>query len=128
MRWQDRGVTSDPYRDLAERTTAAIERMDARWEAMNERWESMDERWEEHVRVLEGHSRTIERNTESIERLMRRQDRSEQLFISTIADLERSHHEWSERLANRLDDMGDAIRANTQAVLSVLDRLEPGSA
>ena len=29
---------------------------------------------------------------------------------------------------DRLDDMQDEIRANTRAVLSVLDRLEPGSA
>jgi hypothetical protein len=62
------------------------------------------------------------------ERSERRQERSEQMFIAAMSDIEAS----IQRNTDRLDDLGaviadmrESIQANTRAVLSVLDRLEP---
>lgn len=90
--------------------------------------------FERHDQALERHDRSIERLFRKMderdarseareERLMRRWERSENLFVSAFSEMSGEH----EQMLARLDDMGDAIRANTQAVLSVLDRLEPGT-
>ncbi|MGH2985701.1 MAG: hypothetical protein ACRDLO_03305 [Solirubrobacterales bacterium] len=52
---------------------------------------------------------------------MERQVRGERIFVEAITDIDQS----IQRNTDRLDDMGEAIRANTRAVLSVLDRIEP---
>ena len=49
--------------------------------------------------------------------------RSEKIFVGAMSEINIS----IQRNIERLDDMADAIRANTRAVLRVLDRLEPRS-
>jgi methyl-accepting chemotaxis protein len=75
-------------------------------------------------------------------RLIERQERSERIFVDALGDIDRSIQSSTEsiqRNTERLGDMGGAlreirdavremreeIRANTRAVLSVLDRLGP---
>jgi hypothetical protein len=114
-------MADKPERELLERATRAIERQEktsARQEKAFQRlMRRMDERdalaEARHQELLEGH-----------ERLMRRLERSERVFISALTDIDAS----IQRSVARLDDMGDAIRANTRAVLSVLDQLGPGTA
>ena len=114
-------MADKPERELLERATRAIERQEktsARHEKALERlMRHMDERdalsEARHQELLEGH-----------EGLMRRFERSERIFISALTDIDAS----IQRSIERLDDMADAIRANTRAVLSVLDRLGPGPA
>ena len=66
---------------------------------------------------------TMALQAESHEQMMRRMDRRDDLLVEAIGDIDLS----LKRNADRLEDMGDAIRANTQAVLSVLDRLGPAN-
>lgn len=70
------------------------------------------------------------RADERHEQLLARGKASERVFIEALTDIDRSiqrNTETIERNTQRLDDMGASIRANTRAVLSVLDRLEPSS-
>ena len=60
--------------------------------------------------------RVLERQERAFERQERAFAFQIQTFQNTIALIE--------RLIERLDDMGDQIRANTQAVLRALDRLD----
>jgi len=53
--------------------------------------------------------------------LLERSRASERIFIEALTDIDAS----IKRTNERLEDMGEAIRANTRAVLSVLDRLGP---
>jgi anion-transporting ArsA/GET3 family ATPase len=59
------------------------------------------------------------RSEECHERLLERSRASERIFIVAMTEIDAS----LKRNTERLDDMGEAIRANTRAVLSVLDRL-----
>ncbi len=71
-----------------------------------ERWDKSDARAEERPRNL-----------------LERQERSERLFVAALSDVDTS----IQRNTARLDDMADAIRANTRAVVTVLNGLEPRS-
>ncbi|MGH2989115.1 MAG: hypothetical protein ACRDMA_04515 [Solirubrobacterales bacterium] len=71
-----------------------------------ERWDKSDARAEERHRNL-----------------LERQERSERLFVAALSDVATS----IQRNTARLDDMADAIRANTRAVVTVLNGLEPRS-
>ena len=90
----------DPHAELLERATIALERID---------------------RTFERQADAFDRQAYSLERLGRRIERSENLFIRAISEIDAS----LQRNTERLDDMADAIRANTKAVLSALDRLGP---
>lgn len=83
------------------------------FEKLIRRWDASEARAAEHHRAL------LERHTA----LLERQERSERHFITAMSDIEAG----MQRNTERLDDMADAIRANTRAVLTVLDRLEPQS-
>jgi hypothetical protein len=104
-------MAGSAHRDLLERATVALERQERTFNEMMRRWEVSDARAEESHR-----------------RLLERQERSERIFVEAIGDIEASHGRRLDEIANRLSEMGEAIRANTRAVLSVLDRLEPGAA
>jgi hypothetical protein len=106
--------------------------MDERaFQRLMRRWEAGDVRAEErHRALLERHRALLERHERSEGQaearhraLLERQQRSERLFVSALSEINKS----MQRNNERLDDMGEAIRANTRAVLSVLDRLEPRS-
>jgi hypothetical protein len=92
-------VTEPADRDLLELQRRAFT-------AITDRLESSDARAAERHRAL-----------------MERQLRGERIFVEAIGDIDQS----IQRNTDRLDDMGEAIRANTRAVLSVLDRIEPHS-
>ena len=65
------------------------------------------------------------------EQLLERGRTDARLLVNVLGDIDLSIQRSADRLddiGDRLDDMGEAIRANTRAVLSVIDRLEPGSA
>ena len=49
---------------------------------------------------------------------MARMQRTERIFVEALSEISLDIR----RNTERLDDMGDAIRANTRAVLSMLDR------
>jgi septal ring factor EnvC (AmiA/AmiB activator) len=65
---------------------------------------------------LAGIERTLARQERDFERQEKAFEFQARTFENTIALLE--------RMIARLDDMGDQIRANTQAVLRRLDRLD----
>ena len=67
-------------------------------------------------RILAGVERTLARQ----ERAFERQERAFAFQVQTFENL----IAVTERMIERLDDMGNQIRANTQAVLRALDRLD----
>lgn len=83
---------------------------DATWKELVER---MDRRAEERDRRAEERDR----------RFLERMRRSEQHFIDALAE----NTAEIRRLSEGHEDMRAAIRADTQAVLSVLDRLDGGA-
>jgi hypothetical protein len=129
-------------REAVERLLRQFDEQDARMEARHQ------ELLKRHRELSEGHRELLHRNRElgegqrellkshrelreshrelrrHQEKMMRRFERSEGIFIAALSDIEAS----MQRSIERLDDMGDAIRADTRAVLSVLDRLGPGNA
>ena len=107
-------MAEEAHRDLLERATVALERQERAFERQEQTLEEMMRRWEiSDARAEERHRRLFER-----------QERSERIFVEATSEINVS----LQRNTERLDDMADAIRANTRAVLSVLDRLEPGTA
>jgi precorrin-6B methylase 2 len=107
-------VAEGANRDLLERATVAIERQEQAFERQERALEEMMQRWEiRDARAEERHRRLLER-----------QERSERIFVEATSEINVS----LQRNTERLDDMADAIRTNTRAVLSVLDRLAPGTA
>lgn len=121
----------DPHRDLLERATVALERQGEAFERQEKAFERQEAAFERHDRSIERLFRKMDerdaRSEAREERLMARWERSEKLFVSAIAEMSREITAELQQMSARLDDMGDAIRANTQAVLSVLDRLDPGT-
>jgi hypothetical protein len=122
----------DHHRDLLERATEAIKGIDAtlaRHEAAFSRHEAAFSRHERNMEIL--FRRMDERDELAAERhealmrehrrLLDRFARSEDRVVDALGDLQNE----ATRNTSRLDDMGEAIRANTRAVLSVLDRLGP---
>lgn len=104
-------VADDPHRVLLDRATAALERIDGTFAQQSQAFDRMERESREYRAQASARQ----------EQLMRRFERSENLFIKAISDIDLS----LQRNAARLDDMGEAIRADRQAVLSVLDRLGP---
>jgi cytochrome c556 len=136
----------DPHRDLLDRATAAIERMDQRAvlqaEAFDRHAEAFDRQAEAFDRQAEAFDRQ-ERRLERVfsqmqedrvaaqareERMMRRFERSEQVFIEAISDIDANIQRNNERLEEMgagLREIRDSIRAHTEAIFAVLDRLGP---
>jgi flavin-dependent dehydrogenase len=106
-------MSGSAERGLLERATVALERQEKAFERQEKALGGMMQRWDESdARAEERHRRLLER-----------QERSERLFVSALSDIDASIQSNTERL----DDMADAIRANTRAVLAVLNGLEPRS-
>ncbi len=74
-------------------------------------------------RILAGVERTLARQERAFERQERAFERQERAFAFQVQTFE-NLIAVTERVIERLDDMGDQIRANTQAVLRALDRLD----
>jgi hypothetical protein len=121
----------DPHRDLLERATVALERQERTFERQARAFERQEQAFDRHDKAIERLFRKMDerdaRSEAREERLMERWERSEKLFVSAIADISHETTSQLQQMSARLDDIGDAIRANTQAVLSVLDRLDPGT-
>lgn len=98
--------------EFLERFDRHIERMDAHIERMDARGESID--------ALMG--RGNELMGEVREEIALSRQTHEDLRVFT-RDLTRRNERVLDGMMRTLDDMGDQIRANTQAVLAVLDRL-----
>jgi len=105
-------------RDLLERATTALERQEAAFERQ-------EAAFERQAATLEGLARDMAEARaaarEGHRQLLERSQRSESHFIAAMSEIQQG----LERNTQRLEDMGDQIRANTRAVLAVLDRLEP---
>jgi hypothetical protein len=77
--------------------------------------------------LLERNREAFERNAEAFERNMQALDRhqeSHEDLRTFIRDITNRNEKVWRGVMNRLDDMGDEIRAQTAAILNVLDRLE----
>jgi septal ring factor EnvC (AmiA/AmiB activator) len=107
-------VPGEPHRDLLERATSALE-------AIERTSDRQVEAFERQADAFERQAKAFARQEKSFERMMRRFERSENVFIAAISDMDVS----IQRNTERIDDMGEAIRADTRAVLSMLDRLGP---
>ena len=107
-------VPDDPQQGLLERATVALEGVERTFERQAKSFDRQQQSFERQ-------QQSFERMQESFERTIRRSERSENAFIVAISDIAAN----IQRNTDRLDDMGEAIRANTQAVLSMLDRLGP---
>jgi CRISPR/Cas system-associated endonuclease/helicase Cas3 len=122
-------VSGDDIKALIQRFDFHLERIDQhmlRQEEQMRRQEEQMRRQEEHMlRQEERDEERMRQQQEWQEERMRRNER-------VIADNSRAMEALTNMLrgmAKHLDDMGDQIRANTQAVLSMLDRLDgPGKA
>lgn len=108
------GVTGDAHRDLLDRATAALEGIERTIARQAESFERQNESFDRMTA-------RFDRQNEAFDRMTRRWELSENLFLAAISEISAS----VQRNTERLDDMGEAIRANTRAVLSVLDRLGP---
>lgn len=113
-------MAGDAHRDLLDRATAAIERIDRTLERQEKAFERQEA---SHDRLMQRLEEDRVEGRARHEQMMRRFERSEQVFIEAISDIDAS----LKRNTERLDEMGQWIRANTQAVLSVLDRLGPAT-
>ena len=111
-------MAADPHRDLLARATAAIERMDTVLERQHatsqELFRRMDDR---DALVTERHEALMNEHRRLLDRFARSEDR----IVAVLSDL---NHETA-RNSSRIDDMTEAIRAGTRAILSMLDRLGP---
>lgn len=104
-------------------------------EPIVEQLEAMNGRAEERHRVmLRRWDESIALDRERHRELIEHGKASERVFIAAFNDIEASLERSNERAdtANRehieaVRDMRDSIRANTEAVLSVLDRLGPAT-
>jgi hypothetical protein len=114
-------MAEDVHAKLLERATAALERIDRTFERQSGAFDRQAEAFDRHAEAFDRHAEAFVRQAAAFDRLTRRIERSENLFIQAISDIDAS----IQRSVERLDDMGDSIRANTQAVLSMLDRLGP---
>jgi hypothetical protein len=109
---------ADADRYLLDRATAALERVDGTLKrqtaVFTDLFRRMDERdalaAERHEALMREHRRVLDRFA-----------RSEDRVVEALGDL----HLEINRNTERLEDMKEAIRTNTQAVLSALDRLGP---
>jgi len=101
--------------------------MSAEQPALQRAIERIDTTFASYGRVLEQvvlqSNAAEERAQERHRQLLERSQRESGHVIAAISEVSADLH----RVGQRLDDMKDEIRANTQAVLSVLDRLEPGT-
>jgi hypothetical protein len=110
----------DSVRSLLDRATAALERQTVAFDrhevALADLFRRMDVRdalaTERHEVLMREHRRLLDRFA-----------RSEDRVVEALGDL----HLEASRNTDRLDDMRESIRANTQAVLSVLNRLGPAT-
>jgi multidrug resistance efflux pump len=99
--WENRSVTSD---EILARIDRTLERMDARQEAGDRRWEEEQRRWAERDREQRAF----------FDGLL---TRSAAITEAQIVGLQEFQREMSEELA----DQRAQIRANTEAVLRLLD-------
>jgi hypothetical protein len=74
-------------------------------------------------RILAGVENTLARQERAFERQERAFQRQEREFTFQIQTFE-NLVAVTEKMIERLDDMGDQIRANTQAVVRALDRFD----
>jgi hypothetical protein len=114
-------MADGPERDLLERATVALERQETAFERQEKSLEQLMRRMDERDARSEAMFREL---LDRGGRAARRAERSERIFVAALSGIDAS----MQRSVERLDEMGDAIRANTRAVLSVLDRLEAGPA
>ncbi|MGH2952910.1 MAG: hypothetical protein ACRDK9_02665 [Solirubrobacterales bacterium] len=111
-------------RALIAHIDAGDARAGERHRALIARIDAGDARAEErHRALMERHEELKREGAERHRALMERHRRGERIFVEAFGDIDAS----IQRNTYRLDDMGEAIRADTRAVLSVLDRLEPPS-
>lgn len=122
----------DPHRDLLERATTALERQEIALQRQEKAFERQERAMAKMFRRMDQRdARAEEREKRAQARhiqLTRRWERSEKLFVAAISDITAETTRELRKIGERLDDMGDEIRANTRAVLSVLDRLDPPAA
>ena len=74
-------------------------------------------------RILAGVEGTLARQERALQRQERAFERQERAFTFQVQTFE-NLIAVTARMIERLDDMGDQIRANTQAVLRALERLD----
>ncbi|HEY7151745.1 MAG TPA: hypothetical protein VH391_08680 [Solirubrobacterales bacterium] len=111
---------ADGERHLLDRATEALERVDQTLERQTATLAGLFRRMEERDALAnERHEALMREHRRLLDRFARSEDR----VVEALGDL---HLEASRNTA-RLDDMKEGIRANTQAVLSMLDRLGPAT-
>ena len=104
------------FRGTDERDAATAERDAERGRRDAER----DRRDAEQDRIAaERHEASMNEHRRVLDRFARSEDR----VVEALGDM----HLEVARNTSRIDDMGAAIRANTQAVLSMLDRMGPAT-
>jgi hypothetical protein len=104
-----------------------FERFDAYLAESKEARLLTDELLERNREAFERNAEAFERNAEAFERNMQALDRhqeSHEDLRTFIRDITNRNEKVWRGVMNRLDDMGDEIRAQTAAILNVLDRLE----
>jgi len=113
------------YERLMKRAEAQFHAMDER---ADQRLEESKRHWDRRLEQSELYWReqleeSMRRSDEGATRIIARMAKDEQHFIEALAENSRE----LAILHQRSEDMRMSIQANTRAVLSVLDRLEPGT-
>lgn len=87
------------------------------------------ERFDVHLERVDQHMLRQEQHVLRQEQVIADNSRAMETLTTTLTAVVESFQAEMSKLGRRLDDMGDQIRANTRAVLTVLDRLDgPGRA
>jgi hypothetical protein len=123
---------ADPHRDLLERATAAIERMDQSAVLQQASFDRQAQAFDRQERTLEQLIDQMRKDRAAAqareERMMRRFERSGNVFIEAISDVDKNIQRNNERLDELgagLREIRDSIRAHTEAIFAMLDRLGP---
>lgn len=95
-----------------------LNRIDRHMERGNELMERIDRRMEEGGRVVEENSRVIEHNSRVIEESSRE-------TREFMRELLQRHGWFTRQVVAELKDLQGQTKAQTQAILRVLDRLQP---
>jgi hypothetical protein len=120
-----------------ERGNAHMERSNELWERSNELWERANDLFDRNERAFdrfveadERNKAAFERNTAAFERWEAKQDDMREFMREITLRVERTGREHSREIRRMGDELvkeiGAELRAVRGALLTILDRLEPG--
>lgn len=109
---------------VLERIDRTLDRIDARLEQGDKRWEESERRWEKRDREWK---RLADENRRYNDALLKRHAGITQAQIAAIDAIREQSSADSAALQAEIADQRSEIRAQTEALLRIIDRLPPGN-